>query len=177
MSTLFYHYQTIVKQDLLTKFSYTNFCQIPAVKKISLNFQVSQSSLRQLLPLMSAMTLISFQKPFLLTSNRSNLVLKLKKGVPIGCMVSLHKEGAYLFLERLLLFILLRFKGSSKPVFRLGRNNLFFTLEHLFFFKEIEKEYENFQDLPKLHITIVLNSRKKEEILSLFSALKFPIKE
>lgn len=173
---LYYYYRNIVKQDLLTKFCYNNVAQIPGLKKISLSFQVSQSSLRQLLPFLSSLTIVSMQKPYLLTSNRVNLVLKLRKGVPIGCKVSLHKKQIYAFLERLLFFVLPQYKGSSKPIFRVGKKNIFFTLDNLFSFKEVEKEYENFQDLPKLHVSFVVNSKEKEEILSLLTALKFPIK-
>jgi large subunit ribosomal protein L5 len=126
---------------------------------------------------MSAMTLISFQKSYFITSNKSNLILKLKKGVPVGCQVSLRGEAIHIFLERFLFQILPQFKGSLKPIFRFGKENIFFTLDNLFFFKEIEKEYENFQDLPKLNITMVLNSRKKEQAIGLLSALKFPIKK
>lgn len=176
MSFLYSYYKTVVKQDLLTKFSYVNFDQIPAIKKICLNFQVTQSSLKQLLPLMSALTLISSQKSFLLTSNKSNLILKLKKGVPVGCKVTIRKKGIYFFLERFLFLVLSQSKGSSIPLFRIGKKNAFLTLENLFFFKEVEKEYENFQYLPELNITMVINSKKEKEILSLLSALKFPIK-
>lgn len=175
MSVLSSYYRNIIKQDLLTKFNYTNVSQIPSLKKISLSFQLSQSSLKQLLPFVSALTLMSFQSPFLLRSNRINLVLKLRKGVPIGCKVTLRKKQLFVFLERLLFYVLPQYKGSLKPVFRITRKSVFFTLTNLFSFKEIEKEYENFQELPVLHVTFFLNSQKKEEIVSFLTALKIPV--
>lgn len=177
MSVLYYYYKNIVKQDLLTKYNYNNFAEIPSLKKICLSFQVSQSSLRQLLPLMSALTLASLQKPCFLRSNQINLVLKLKKGYPIGCKVSVRGKKMYDFLESILFLIFPQTKGSSLPFFRIGKRAAFLSLENPFLFREIEKEYENFQELPRLHLTMVINAEKKEEILSLLSALKFPVKK
>lgn len=177
MSVLYYYYKNIVRQDLLTKYNYNNFAEIPRLEKINLSFQVSQSSLRQLLPLMSALTLASQQKPSLLRSSKINLVLKLRKGYPIGCQVSVRGQRMYDFLESILFLIFPQTKGSSLPFFRIGKKVAFLSLENPFLFREIEKEYENFQELPCLHLTMVLNVEKEEEIVSLFSALKFPVKK
>lgn len=177
MSTLYYYYKNIVRQDLLTKYNYTNYAEIPCLKKICLSFQVSQSSLRQLLPLMSALTLASHQKPFFLRSKQINLVLRLKKGYPIGCKVTIRGSKMYDFLEQILFLIFTQSKGSMLPFFRIGKKEAFLSIENPFFFKEIEKEYENFRELPKLHLTMVANVEKKGEIISLLSALKFPIKK
>lgn len=175
MSTLYYYYKNIVRQDLLTKYNYTNYAEVPRLKKISLSFQVSQSSLRLLLPLMSALTLASFQKPFFIRSKQVNLVLRLKKGFPVGCKVTVRGLKMYDFLERILFLIFHQSKGSMLPFFRLGKKTAFLNIENPFFFKEIEKEYENFRELPKLHLTMDVNAEKKKEIVSLLSALKFPI--
>lgn len=125
MSVLYYYYKNIVRQDLLTKHNYNNFAEIPKIRKICLNFQVTQSSLRQLLPLMSALTLTSFQKPSFIKSNQVNLVLKLKKGCPIGCKVNVRGQKMYDFLERILFFVFPQFKGSILPFFRIGKKLLF----------------------------------------------------
>jgi large subunit ribosomal protein L5 len=177
MSVLFNYYKTIVRQDLLTKYNYTNFAEIPRLQKICLNFQVSQSSLRQLLPLMTALTLASFQKPSLLRSKQVNLILRLKKGSPIGCQVILRGQKMYSFLETLLFFIFPQIKGTFFSAFRFVKKVAFFSLENPFLFREIEKEYENFQELPFLHFSMVFTAEKKEEIVSFLSALKFPVKK
>jgi large subunit ribosomal protein L5 len=176
MSVLQYYYQKIVKQDLATKFNYSNIYQIPAIKKVCLSFKVSHYSLKHIVPLVSALTLISYQKPFFIRSRQTNLVLKLRKGMPIGCMVTIQKKKMYSFLERFLFLILPQIKESKEPSFKIGKNNIFFSLENLYLYKEIEKQYENFQDLPELNVLIIVNTQKKEEITSLLSALKFPIK-
>lgn len=177
MQTLYYYYHSIVKQDLLTKFNYANVAQIPRLKKIELSFKVSQSSLRHLLPLISALTLISSQKPSLLTSKKANLTLKLKKGLPVGCQVSLRKEVKYFFLERLIFSVFPQIKDFSLPFLKVGEKNVFLILDNLFYFKEIEKEYENFQDLPPLSINFVFEAKNKKEVFAFLSALKFPIKK
>ena len=40
--------------------------------------------------------------------------------------------------------------------------------------KEIEKEYDYFQDLSKLNINLVFKANNKSEIIAFLGALKFP---
>jgi ribosomal protein L5 len=54
---------------------------------------------------------------------------------------------------------------------------LLISIPNLFAFKEIEKDYEHFPDLPKLNISLVFKANNRKELVDLLSALHFPLKK
>lgn len=173
MQILQSYYNTVVKQDLLTKFYYVNCLEIPSLEKIVLRFNVTQTSLRNLLPALAALFLISSQKPYLLTTKRINLTLRMKSGVAVSCKVDLRNKEKFFFLERLLFFVIPRSKDFYYTVQQKSVN---FALENAFLFKEIEKDYEYFQDLPRLNVHLFFRAKDHTDIVGFLSALKFPLK-
>ena len=166
-----YYYTNVLKQDFLTKFNYENSLQIPFLNKVVLNFGVSQSTLRSLLPSLAALLLISSQKPYMVPSKKPNIRLKVKGGVAIGCKVDLKGKEKILFFEKLVLSVLPRLKNFQYTV---TGKNVFFKIDNLFLFKELEKEYDYFQDLPKLNVNLNFRAQTSLEVINLLSALKFP---
>ncbi len=171
MPILQYYYLNVIKQDLLTKFVYLNVLEIPSLNKIVLNFGLSQSTLRTLIPALSALLLISSQKACLVASKRPLLSLKVRGGVAIGCKIDLRGKNMFLFLEKLIFYVLPRLKDFQ---FIVSGNNLFFKIDNLFLFKEIEKEYDYFQELPKLSVNVNFKAKNAVEVRSLLFAFKFP---
>lgn len=170
-----FYIRTILRQDFLTKFSYDNLAQIPKLEKITLNFTLSQSSLKAVLPLLSALTLISNQKAFLFPLKKSKFQLKLSQGIPVGCKVDLRGDLMYLFLYKFIYFFgpnLKEFHG-----FVLTGNNLFCRIDNLFLFKEIEKEYEHFSDLPALNMNLIFQPSSDLELLNYLSGLHLPVRK
>ena len=100
MSFFHYYYSNILKREFLTKYIYKNVYQLPKIKKIVLSLNFSQTSLKGLLPLLSALTLASSQKPSLLISNRPIILLRVKSGLPVGCKVDLRGQQLFFFLEK-----------------------------------------------------------------------------
>nr|AML60756.1 ribosomal protein L5 [Monodopsis sp. MarTras21] len=172
MTLLYYYYTNTIKQDLLTKFVYENVQQLPSLNKIVLNFAVSQATLKNLLPSLGALLLISSQNPCLVASKRLNLILKVKGGVTIGCKVDLREKDMFLFLEKLIFNVLPRLKAFRYTIME---KNVFFKVNNIFLFKEIEKEYEYFQDLPRLDVNLNFKATSSKEIQAFLSALKFPL--
>lgn len=170
MLLLHYYYFNVIKQDLLTKFIYENVLEIPSLNKIVLNFGLSQSTLRSLLPALAALSLISSQKSSLVASKHSSLRLKVKGGVVVGCKIDLRGKEMFAFLEKLIFYVVPRLK-DFKPTF--SNHNLFFKIDNLFLFKEIEKEYDYFQELPNLSVNINLKAKNSAEVRSILSAFKF----
>jgi large subunit ribosomal protein L5 len=166
-----YYYKNVIRQDLLTKFSYKNLHELPELKQIVLTFPLSQSSLKALLPTLSALFLISSQKPFLLVSKRPSIVLKTKTGIPIGCKVDLRGDSIFFFLEKLIFSVLPRVKNLK---WGYSQKNVFLRLENVFLFREIEKEFDHFQDVSKLNIHILFKAKSYHEVLAFLGALKFP---
>jgi large subunit ribosomal protein L5 len=170
-----FYIRTVLQQDFLTKFSYKNLAQIPKLKKITLNFTLSQSSLKAILPLLSALTLLSNQKAFLFPLKNSKFQLKLRQGIPVGCKVDLRGDLMYLFLYKFIFFFcsyLKEFHG-----FVITGNNLFCRIDNLFLFKEIEKEYEQFSDLPSLNMSLIFQTSSDLELFNYLSGLHLPVKK
>ena len=171
MYTFKYYYEYILKQDFLTKFTYEHSLEIPFLNKIVLNFGASQSSFKNLLPSLAATLLLSSQRPCIVISKKTSLTLKVKGGVAIGCKIDLRGANKFLFFEKLIFCILPRIKNFRYIV---TENNVFFKLDNLFLFKEIEKEYDYFQDLPKLNVNLNFKAQNPQEVLAFLSACKFP---
>lgn len=174
MSFYYYYYKNVLKREFLTRYVYENVYQLPKMKKIVLSLSFSQISLRGLLPLLSALTLISSQKSYLLNSSRPIVLLRLKSGLPIGCRVDLRGQQLFFFFEKLNFSVLPRLKDFSLG-FR--KNILFLSIPSLSIFKEIEKDYEYFTDMPSLNIVFVFaTSNRKREIVDFLTAFRFPFK-
>ena len=82
----------------------------------------------------------------------------------------------YTFLSNLILNILPKIKQFKNFYYKnLTSDSFSFRLKNLFLFIELETYYEFFKDLDNLNITLVSNSRTKNEFYYLLRSLKFPI--
>lgn len=175
-----YYYENIVKYDLLNKFQYKNVNLIPRFKKIVLNFGCKKSELRFLGPTLMALELITSQKSMFTSSNVSNISLKIKKGNPVGCKVTLRKKLMYTFLVKLINEIfpkLKQFDGFKHSNVRSSVKTVSFKLKNNLIFSELENHYQYFNKLPYLNITIITNANSFNELLFLLKSLKLPMQK
>ena len=122
MSRLRDLYEKELKTSLQTELKYKNVLQVPKLLKIVLNMGVGEavSDSKKINAAIDDLTLISGQKPMLTQAKKSIATFKLRKGMKIGCKVTLRKERMYEFLDRLITIALPRvrdFKGLSKKCF------------------------------------------------------------
>ena len=91
--------QHIVKYDLINKFSYNSTYKIPNLKVVVLTFKLKKWDPKYLISILSALKIITSQTPTITTSNVSNVLLKIRKGQPIGCKITLRnvKMNNFLF--------------------------------------------------------------------------------
>jgi large subunit ribosomal protein L5 len=132
-----------------------------------------------ILPCLLALELIGFQKSFITRSKKSIIVLKIRKGMPIGCKITLRGNQMYTFLDILITQILPKiqqFEGFKNTKF-INEKTLSFHIKDNFIFPLIESNFERFQNLPSLNITIQTTSTNKNETESLLTGLQFPIKK
>lgn len=177
MNILKNYYKATIRYDLLNKFFYSNLKDIPKLKKIILNFGCKNSDVKIIASAFLSLELISEQRGSLIRSKRSNMLLKIRKGSPVGCMVVLKKQRLYNFFLKLLVEIfpnLKDFKGV-KCSKRLSPVSFSFTLKELISFQPLEKQFYLFNNLPPLNITIIANTRTKKELVHLLSSFKLPI--
>ena len=162
------YYNNIVKYDLINKFYYKNVKHLPKVKKIILNFNFKKHNFKNLMSSLLALELIGVQKPIFIKSKTSNITLKIRKGQPVGCKVTLRKHKIYLVIFKLIneFFFSKRNLEIKKP-----KNSSFlsFQIKNSLIFPELELNYQVFKQLTKLNITIVCNS-------TTFSEFKFLLK-
>jgi large subunit ribosomal protein L5 len=172
------HYNNILKYDLINKFYYKNHKQIPKLNKIILNFSCKDINLKKLISSIIALELITTQKSIVTTSKKSNIILKIRKGNPTGCKVTLRKKNMYNFFFRLISEVFSNiklFEGFSNKKFKNKTNSFSFNISKTLFIYELENYYQFFKDLPKLQIVIVTNSLSSFELIFLLKSYKFPI--
>ena len=177
MNLLENYYKKVIRRDLINKFFYSRIEEVPQLKKIILNFGCKSFEVKNLAASLLSLELITTQQGVLTKSRRANILLKIRKGNPVGCTVVLRRNKMYYFLFKLLtdVFPNLRdFKGivSAK---KLSNTSFSFTLKDLISFKELEKQFYLFSNLPPLNVTFITNTRTKKELLDLLSALKLPL--
>lgn len=177
MTILENYYKKVIKYDLINKFSYTQINEIPQLKKIILNFGCKDSEIKSIASALLSLELISTKKGSIVRSNRANILLKVRKGNPVGCVVVLRNDNMYEFLFKLVSEVfpnLKDFKGLSTSK-KLGTTSFSFTLKDLINFKELEKQFYLFIKLPSLNVTFVTNAKSRKELLYLLYSFKLPL--
>lgn len=156
------YYQKIVQYNLITKFSYKTFFQVPDLNKIilHLSFQKDKYYKNKLISIYLLLYILTNQQPVLTKSSVNNLMLKVKKGDIIGCKVTLRKQQMYNMLTKIIWMGI--FNQNKEFVINEKQTCLNFNLSNYFDFIECEKEYLKWKNLPSINISIQ------------FSLIKFP---
>ena len=171
------YYENIVQYDLINKFQYKNINKLPKLHKVVLTFGYKKSNLKQLIISLVALELISAQKPVFTTSKVSNVTLKIRKGNPVGCKITLRKNKLNIFLVKLIN----KFFCDTKLVQNNGKINdtnisfsptLTFKLKNNLIFSELEIHYQIFKNLSNLNIILITNSKTSSEFLFLLKSHK-----
>jgi large subunit ribosomal protein L5 len=174
MNILENYYIKVIKRDLVNKFSYTRLEEIPRLKKIILNFGCKGSEIKIVALALLSLELITMKPGSLVKSKRPNVVLKIRKGNPVGCLVVLRNKAMYNFLFKLLSEVFPNLKSFTGITLskKLTGPSFSFTLKDLINFKELERQFYLFINLPPLNITLVTNTKTKQELLYLLSSFR-----
>ena len=177
MNILENYYKKVIRHDLINKFFYYNLDNIPELKKIILNFGCKNFAIKSIAASLLALELITTKQGTITKAKRANILLKVRKGNPVGCIVVLRKTQMYPFLLKLLTQVLpnLRdFKGISASK-KLNGKSFSLTLVDLINFKELEKQFYLFTNLPPLNIILVTNTNTRKELIFLLNSFKVPL--
>ena len=169
-------YSDSIKKSLVEKFGYSNPHQIPRLEKIVINMGVGEAvaDSKVINHAVNDLTLISGQKPIVISAKQSVATFKLREGMKIACKVTLRSSRMYEFLERLVLVALPRvreFKGFSKKSFD-RRGNFTFGLKEQIVFPEIN--YDKIDTIRGMDITLVTSAKTDEEAQVLLSSFHLP---
>ena len=158
------------------KVNYKSIMQVPKLVKICLNQGVGSAATDKKLieSAQNEMTLITGQKAMLAKSKKDISNFKLRKGMPIGVMVTLRGEKMYEFLDRLITSAIPRirdFNGVPLKGFD-GRGNYTLGIKEQIAFPEISIDKIN--KINGMNITIVIDSNTDEESYELLKAFGMP---
>ena len=172
------NYQQNVIPALMKRFSYRNVMEVPRLEKIVINMGLGEAiqNIKILDSAVQEMSGITGQKPVITKAKKSIAQFKLRKGVPIGCMVTLRQERMYEFFNRLVNTALPRvrdFKGISGKSFD-GRGNYALGIREQLIFPEIH--YDKIDKIKGMNIVIVTTAKTDEEGKELLRLLGMPFR-
>lgn len=172
------YYKNIIQYDLVNKFHYRNLQNLPKLQKIVLNFGYKNPNIKNLASALLFLELITTKRGVITTARSPHILLKIKKGNPVGCKIILKKTLMYSFFTKLLIDVypqMKEFKESTLQKKKQQPNTFSYQLKNIFVFLELERNYNLFNNLSNLNVTIVTNAKTQNELLFLLNSFKHPI--
>lgn len=171
-------YEKEIVPALLKEFGLSNVMQVPKLEKIVLNVGLGEAvqNVKVVDVAVADMTAIAGQKPMVTKAKKAIATFKLRKGMPIGVMVTLRKDRMYEFLDRLVNVALPRvrdFKGVSPKGFD-GRGNYTFGIKEQIIFPEIN--YEKIDQVRGMNISFVTSAGTDEHGRALLRHFGMPFR-
>jgi len=161
------------------KGNYKSVMQVPKLVKICLNQGLGSASSdkKQIEAAQNEMTMITGQKALITKATKDISNFKLRKGMPVGVMVTLRGDKMFEFLERFITSTLPRvrdFQGLESKGFD-GRGNFTMGIKEQIAFPEISIDKIN--KITGMDITFVTDTNSDEEALILLKEFGLPFKE
>ncbi|MCE5243739.1 MAG: 50S ribosomal protein L5 [Desulfobacteraceae bacterium] len=171
-------YTKEVAPKLAEQFQYKSPMQIPKIMKIILNMGLGEAiqNIKILESAAEELKAIAGQKPIITRARQSIAAFKLRKGMPIGCMVTLRGDRMYEFFDKLVNVALPRvrdFRGTSTKALD-GRGNYTLGIKEHIIFPEID--YDKIDRIKGMNITIVTSAQTDEEARTLLALMGMPFK-
>jgi large subunit ribosomal protein L5 len=178
MARLKDYYKKEVIPALISEFGYKNPMQVPVMKKIVVNMGLGEAiqNVKILESAAGELEMITGQKAVITKAKRSIATFKLRKGMSIGCRVTLRRERMYEFLDRFINVALPRirdFRGVSPNTFD-GRGNYSIGVKEQIIFPEIE--YDKIEKIRGMNIAIVTSANTDEDARALLKFMGVPFR-
>jgi large subunit ribosomal protein L5 len=178
ISRMHERYRKDVIPSLMKHFGYKNPMAVPKLSKVVVNIGLGEASQNIKLLDVAAVELgqITGQKPVITRAKKSIANFKIRKGMPIGCCVTLRGEHMYEFMDRLCNVVLPRvrdFKGLAANAFD-GRGNYTLGLRDQLVFPEID--YTRVDKIKGMNITMTTTAKTDEEGRELLKLLGVPFR-
>ena len=176
MSRLLVKYKNEVIPAMINKFNYKNVMQVPKLDKIVINMACGDAvgNAKVLESAIADLTAIAGQKPVITRARKSLAAWKLRKGMAIGCKVTLRGNRMYEFLDKFMNIALPRvrdFRGVSSKSFD-GRGNYAIGVKEQLIFPEID--YDKIDKIRGMDIIITTTAHSDEEARQFLSFLGMP---
>ena len=179
MARLLDRYRSEIAPKMMERFGFKNRLRVPRLLKIMVNMGVGEGIAdgKAVTAAAEDLALITGQRPLIARSRKSVANFKLRKGVPIGCKVTLRGKMMYEFIDRLISVVLPRirdFRGLSPDSFD-GRGNYTLGLEEQIVFPEIDMD--KVARVQGMDITVVTSARNNEEARELLALMGIPFRK
>jgi large subunit ribosomal protein L5 len=173
------HFKEQCLPALIKAGGYKTVQEVPRVQKVVVSSCLKEATQDQKVLEKAAeeLTLITGQKAVVTKAKKSIANFKLRKGMSIGCCVTLRKQLMYEFLNRLFNIVLPRFRdfrGVSPKGFD-GRGNYTLGVREQIVFPEIN--YDKIDRVRGMNITIVTSARTDDEGRALLKQMGMPFRE
>ena len=168
-------YITEVVGALMKKFGYKNVMQAPKLEKIVVNVCVGEAKDNSKIidSVMEVLEVITGQRPVVCKAKKSVANFKIRKGMKIGCKVTLRREKMYEFLDRLFNVALARvrdFRGINPNSFD-GRGNYSLGIKEQTIFPEVDfDKIDKVRGMDVIFVTSAKTDEESKELLSLMGA-------
>src|SRR3954467_8815059 len=172
-------YNEEIRPGLIERFGYSTPMQAPRIQKITLNMGVGEAKQdsKMLDAASEQLATIAGQKPSVRRARKSIAQFKVREGMPVGLSVTLRRERAYEFLDRLLSVAIPRvrdFRGLKANAFD-GRGNYSMGVREQIIFPEID--YDSVDEVRGLDIAMTTTAKTDEEAFELLLGLGMPFSE
>jgi large subunit ribosomal protein L5 len=178
MSRLKDRYSKDVVPALAKEFGYKNVMAIPKIEKVVVNMGLGEATGNAKIVDVGVdeIARVTGQKPVITRAKKSIAQFKVRKGMPIGAMVTLRGDRMWEFLDRLISIALPRvrdFRGVSPRGFD-GRGNYTLGLKDQLLFPEID--YMKVDKARGMNISVVTTAKTDEESRKLLQLLGMPFR-
>ena len=179
MARLAEKYESEIRAQLKEKFNLNNIFEVPKLLKIVVNIGVGEAvtDSKIINKAIEDLSLITGQKPVVTKAKKSIAGFKLRKGLNIGCKVTLRKKRMFEFLDRLVFIALPRvrdFKGLSKKSFD-GNGNYSIGIKEQIIFPEID--YDKVDKIRGMDVTITTTTTNQDHAYELLKSFNLPFKD
>ena len=165
-----------IRPALMQQFGYSTPMQAPRIAKVTVNMGVgdAKQDSKVLEAATEQLATITGKKPNIRRARKSIAQFKVREGMPVGISVTLRRERAYEFLDRLLSIAIPRirdFRGLKANAFD-GRGNYSMGVREQIIFPEID--YDAVDAVRGLDITITTSAQTDGEAFALLEAFGMP---
>lgn len=179
MARLLDRYRSEITPKMMERFGFKNRLRVPRLVKVVVNMGVGEgiSDGKAVSAAADELALITGQRPRITRSRKAVANFKLRKGIPIGCKVTLRGKMMYEFIDRMISVVLPRirdFRGLSLDSFD-GRGNYTLGLEEQIVFPEIDMD--KVARVQGMDITVVTTARNNEEARELLAQMGIPFRK
>jgi len=171
-------YRNEVVPELVKIFGYKNALQAPRLKKIVVNMGVGEALTdhKILEKAMDELGLITGQKPVITRAKKAIANFKIRKGIPVGCFVTLRRAHMYEFMDRLVSVALPRirdFRGLNPAAFDQKGNYTMGVTEQAVF---PEIDVDKVSRVQGMDITFVIQTHSAKESYEFLRLMGMPFR-